>query len=532
MAPKKGINVRVISLDTELEFTIQPSTTGKILLDQIIQTTGLREIWYFGLQYTDVKGGLSWLKLDKKVKTQPVKKEEPLQFKFRIKYFPEHIVEEIIQEQTLKLLYLQIKSDILSESIYCPPEKAVLLASYYTQVKYGNFDSEVHTSGYLANDSILPRAVIVEHKLSREEWEDKISIFHAKHKGMSKEDAMAEYLTVAQDLETYGITYFQVKNKKGTQLLLGIDALGINIYSKDNKLNPQINFPWSEIGRISFGGDEFIVKMTDKSAAKFVVKCIVAKESKKIYDLASGNHEMYMRRRRPDTMEVQQMRSQKKEMIARKLKEKEELQKEISARAKVEQQKKELEARYKEMEDRMNRREEELNKANLKIEELERQLREIKEAKEDLEKQQKELKTMMEELESAKSLEYEQRTRMEREISEKQEEIERIQSLVSEKENESKRLQEEVEEARQRMEKNEADLRRELENSKVRIVEEYSYQRNGVAESVSSDSGTSDEGSKGDEEEEAARIPEIIVDPVEEREVGMKDEMKSLLRLG
>ena len=41
---------------------------------------------------------------------------------------------------------------------------------------------------------------------------------------------------------------------------------------------------------------------------------------------------MYMRRRRPDTMEVQQMRSQKKEMIDRKLKEKEELQKEISAR--------------------------------------------------------------------------------------------------------------------------------------------------------------------------------------------------------
>ena len=38
---------------------------------------------------------------------------------------------------------------------------------------------------------------------------------------------------------------------------------------------------------------------------------------------------------------------------------------------------------------------------------------------------------------------------------------------------------------------------------------------------MSSDSGTSDEGSKGDEEEEAARIPEIIVDPVEEREVNI-----------
>ena len=51
------------------------------LLNFYIKSLYFREIWYFGLQYTDVKGGLSWLKLDKKVKTQPVKKEEPLQFK-------------------------------------------------------------------------------------------------------------------------------------------------------------------------------------------------------------------------------------------------------------------------------------------------------------------------------------------------------------------------------------------------------------------------------------------------------------------
>ena len=48
-----------------------------------------------------------------------------------------------------------------------------------------------------------------------------------------------------------------------------------------------------------------------------------------------------------------------------------------------------------------------------------------------------------------------------------------------------------------------------------------------MAESVSSDSGTSDEGSKGDEEEEAARIPEIIVDPVEEREVNINFKIRN-----
>ena len=70
MAPKGGINVRVLTMDTELEFTIQTKTTGKLLFDQVIQTTGLREHWYFGLQYTDIKGMESWLALDKKVAEQ------------------------------------------------------------------------------------------------------------------------------------------------------------------------------------------------------------------------------------------------------------------------------------------------------------------------------------------------------------------------------------------------------------------------------------------------------------------------------
>ena len=74
MAPKGGINVRVLTMDTELEFTIQTKTTGKLLFDQVIQTTGLREHWYFGLQYTDIKGMEAWLALDKKVADQKARK--------------------------------------------------------------------------------------------------------------------------------------------------------------------------------------------------------------------------------------------------------------------------------------------------------------------------------------------------------------------------------------------------------------------------------------------------------------------------
>ena len=107
----KAVNVRVTTIDAELEFAIQPNTTGKQLFDQVVKTIGLREIWFFGLQYTDSKGYTTWLKLNKKVLSQDVKKESPLQFKFRAKFYPEDVADELIQDITLRLFYLQVSSN-------------------------------------------------------------------------------------------------------------------------------------------------------------------------------------------------------------------------------------------------------------------------------------------------------------------------------------------------------------------------------------------------------------------------------------
>ena len=50
-----------------------------------------------------------------------------------------------------------------------------------------------------------------------------------------REEAMIDYLKAAQDLEMYGVNYFEIKNKRGTELHLGVDALGLNIYEKTDK---------------------------------------------------------------------------------------------------------------------------------------------------------------------------------------------------------------------------------------------------------------------------------------------------------
>ena len=50
-----------------------------------------------------------------------------------------------------------------------------------------------------------------------------------------RQQALLDYLNIAQDLEMYGITYFEVANKKGTKLWLGVHNLGMDIYEYSNK---------------------------------------------------------------------------------------------------------------------------------------------------------------------------------------------------------------------------------------------------------------------------------------------------------
>ena len=92
---------------------------------------------------------------------------------------------------------------------------------------------------------------------------------------------MSDYLNIAQDLEMYGVTFFEVTNKKGTKLWLGVHNLGMDIYEFSNKsvhpsliapllsacrVTPRLGFPWTEIRNISFNDKKFKISMVNKEA--------------------------------------------------------------------------------------------------------------------------------------------------------------------------------------------------------------------------------------------------------------------------
>ena len=69
------------------------------------------------------------------VHNQGIPQQTPAIFNFLAKFYPEDVAEELVQEVTQHLFYLQVKQAILRMDIYCPPEASVLLASYAVQAK-------------------------------------------------------------------------------------------------------------------------------------------------------------------------------------------------------------------------------------------------------------------------------------------------------------------------------------------------------------------------------------------------------------
>uniref|UniRef100_A0A8C3T056 FERM domain-containing protein n=1 Tax=Chelydra serpentina TaxID=8475 RepID=A0A8C3T056_CHESE len=343
----KTFKVKVITMDAEMEFSCEMKWKGKDLFDLVCRALGLRETWFFGLQYT-IKGMHTWLKMDKKVLDQEIPKEDPVSFRFLAKFYPEKVEEELLQEITQHLFFLQVKKQILDEEIYCSPEATVLLASYAVQAKYGDYDPNFHEPGFLAQEELLPKRVLRQYQLTADMWEEKISAWYAEHRGI------ARYLWLYMPPEMVLIIIYCIplqQNKSDTDLLLGVDAKGIHVYSINNRFSPNKSFEWSGIRNISYSEKELTIKPLDKKAEVFKFFSSQLKVNKLILQLCIGNHDLFMRRRKVDSIEIQQMKAQAREEKARKKMETQRLAREKQLREEAERAKEELERRLFQMED-------------------------------------------------------------------------------------------------------------------------------------------------------------------------------------
>lgn len=447
------------------ENTLDAPTTikGRDLFQMLSKTLGIQETWWFGLMFDD--GHLeNWIDGSKKSLKDYVRQLNNLQYK--VKYYPEDVTEELIETITIKFFYAEVRSKILAEVIYCPPDTCALLASYSLQCKFSDCNEKSRKKA--ENFKLIPDSVLKKHSMKESEWLESIIGMWEKHKGLDAEEAMMEYLKLAQNLEMFGVDYFHIKNKKGSDILLGVTALGLNMYKPDDKLNPTINFPWSEIKNLKFKDTKFIIKPTDKNGSDFVFFTDSPRASKYILALGIGNHSLYIRRRKPELPEVIKLREKANEIRKNNQLQREKYRTERLKREELERRENIYKEEIEKMRREMQLHQSVLEEANRTIRRLQEQLEDLQRSKEELEQQRKELQEMMQRLEDSKNMEAAEKQKLEDEIRAKHDEVQRIQNEVAKKDEETRRLQEEVEEAKRR----EEEVKRQQMEEAAKLEEE------------------------------------------------------------
>lgn len=81
----------------------------------------------------------------------------------------------------------------------------------------------------LASEDLLPQRVIDQYQMTLDMWEERIRVWYADHRGMSRDEAEMEYLKIAQDLDMYGINYFPIMVKSFCFSCLKAKILGFRI---------------------------------------------------------------------------------------------------------------------------------------------------------------------------------------------------------------------------------------------------------------------------------------------------------------
>ncbi|XP_067854986.1 FERM domain-containing protein 4B-like isoform X2 [Heptranchias perlo] len=305
----EGRHCQVNLLDgRKLELLVQPKLLSRELLDLVASHFNLKEKEYFGITFIDDTGQSNWLQLDRRVLDHDLpKKTGPVALFFSVKFYIENIsfLKDIT---TVELFFLNAKSSIYKGDIEVDSETVFELAAHVLQETKGDYVSDESARDELKKLPALPTRALQEHP-SLAYCEDRVINHYKKLKGLSRGQAIVNYMTVVESLPTYGIHYYGVKDKQGIPWWLGIGCKGIGQYDFHDKVKPRKIFQWKQLENLYFREKKFAVEVHDPRRVPLsrrtfgqtglVVNTWYASNSliKSIWVMAISQHQFYLDRK-------------------------------------------------------------------------------------------------------------------------------------------------------------------------------------------------------------------------------------------
>uniref|UniRef100_A0A7N6FJ35 FERM domain-containing protein n=1 Tax=Anabas testudineus TaxID=64144 RepID=A0A7N6FJ35_ANATE len=291
--------------DRKLELLVQPKLLSYELLDLVSSHFNLKEKEFFGLAFFDDNGQRKWLQMDRRVLEHDFsKKSGPIALSFLVRFYVDNITQlkDII---TVELFFLNAKSAVYNGVIEVESENVFKLAAnaFIVLIVF----SDENTRADLKKLPTLPTKVLKEHP-SLAYCEDRVIEYYKQLKGVSRGQAIVQYLTLVESLPTYGVHYYEVKDKQGIPWWLGLSYKGIGQYDLQDKLKPRKLYQWKQLENLYFREKKFAVEVNDPHRAVtkrtfgqtgLIIHTWYASHSliKTIWVMAISQHQFYLDRK-------------------------------------------------------------------------------------------------------------------------------------------------------------------------------------------------------------------------------------------
>ncbi|XP_023267369.1 FERM domain-containing protein 6-like isoform X1 [Seriola lalandi dorsalis] len=294
----------------QLDITVGPKSTGQDVFNRVTELLGVKELHFFGLTvvrdnehiFLDMEEKLTkyfpkeW-KSDsgKAIQKRPL----PLVLCLKVQYYIEN-GRLLCERKSRHLYYSDVRERVLRSECRQQEEVYFQLAGYALQADLGDHPPAreyTEITPYFEPKDYFPPWIVAKRgvdyllchgpKVHQELW------------GLSTRDAILLFIRESSRLEDVPVLFYRLqkdkKEERGTALL-GLTLRGMQVYQEVNNMRQLLyDFPWSNVGRLTFLGKKFEIQPDGlPSARKLVYYTGSSFRSRHLLLHLSSSHRLYL----------------------------------------------------------------------------------------------------------------------------------------------------------------------------------------------------------------------------------------------
>ncbi|KAI3371312.1 hypothetical protein L3Q82_023929, partial [Scortum barcoo] len=202
---------------------------------------------------------LNWLDHSRTFREQGVEESETLLLRRKFFYSDQNV--DSRDPVQLNLLYVQARDDILNGSHPVSFDKACEFAGIQAQIQFGPHVEHKHKPGFLDLKEFLPKEYIKQRGSEKKIFQE-----HKNCGEMTEIEAKVKYVKLARSLQTYGVSFFLVKEKMKGKNKLVPRLLGItkeSVMRVDEKTKDVVQeWPLTTVKRWAASPKSFTLKQS------------------------------------------------------------------------------------------------------------------------------------------------------------------------------------------------------------------------------------------------------------------------------